>query len=200
MKQIKRILVLVFLIMICDPVLIKAEEVVVVAGEAAVTRENYQLMAYKELNRISGLLITDPVQYMEEYKRILEVYGPYFKETTMYDLYSAEDIEYLERCVETETFGGEDFISKVNIANVIINRMMDDERFPSTIADVVKAPGQFAYSKTKISPLTVAACEFAAVNGDTTNGALWFHSGSKTETFNGGKYLFTDALGHHYYR
>ena len=201
MKKLKAILLLLICIWIFNPQIAKADTVTVLAGEAIVTQENFEALAYKEMVRISALLITDPVQYMIEYNAILTNYAQYIGDSvTMYDLFSDEDILYLEKAVETETFGGVDFISKVHIAHVIMNRMMDAERFPSTIKQVVTSPGQFAYSKNDISPLTIAACEYAAINPDTTMGALWFHSGEQTTTFNGGEYLFSDLSGHHFYR
>ena len=202
MKQVKKVLLLLmFFLMFRPQVAMAAEDgIPILAGEAVVTKENFEILAYKEMQRISNLLIVDPVRYMIEYDEILKNYGQYLDNTTtIYDLFSAEDIKYLERCVETETFGGT-FLSKVNVANVIMNRAMDDERFPSTLKDVVTADGQFKYSKSTIDPLTIAACEYAAINADTTQGALYFHSGQKTETFNGATYLFTDEVGHHFYK
>lgn len=203
MRQLKKILLLLITLFLFCPVTVRAEDgIPILAGEAVVTKENFEILAYKEMQRISNLLIVDPVRYMIEYNDILNNYNQYLDNTTtttIYDLYSAEDIEYLEKCVETETNGGT-FISKVNVANVIMNRAMDDERFPATLKGVVTAEGQFKYSKSSIDPLTIAACEYAAINSDTTNGALYFHSGKKTETFNGAEYLFTDEVGHHFYR
>ena len=201
MKHIRKILLIIIITEIVFPMKIQAEDgVQVLAGEAVATKENYEILAYKEMQRISNLLIVDPVQYMIEYNNIIDIYKKYLDNPiTIYDLYSSVDIEYLEKCVETETLGGS-FASKVNIANVIFNRAQDDERFPSTLKDVVTAPGQFAYSKNEISPLTIAACEYAAINSDTTYGALYFRSGAKKETFNGAEYLFTDDVGHHFYR
>jgi len=171
-----------------------------IAGAEIVMRDNYQLLAYKELMRISNLLITDPVTYMQKYNRIHSVYSKYIgKKTTIYDELSEEDIEYLQRCVESETHGATDFAAKVNIVNVIFNRARNEERFATTIKDVITTPGQFTYSKTTIDPLTVAACEYAYVNPDTTMGALYFHSGKQTSTFNGATYIFTDSIGHHFY-
>ena len=200
MKLIKKILILLICIELAFPQVVKGDTVTILAGEAAATRENYKLSAYKEMNQITGLLITDPVAYMKEYNQILEIYSEYLDNIiTLYDLYSEEDIQYLERCVETETFGG-DFIGKVNVAHVIMNRVENDEKFPSTIKDVVIASGQFKFGKTEISPETIAACEYAAINSDTTMGSLWFHSGKKTSTFNGGEYVMTDNIGHHFYK
>lgn len=174
----------------------------IVAGAEMVMHENMENLAYKEMVKISTLLMTDPVMYMVELNRIRINYAEYLDNTTtIYDVYPEEDIEYLQRCVETETHGCQNFIDKVNVVNVIFNRAKDDsEKFPDTLKGVITAPGQFAYGKVQIDPLTIAACEYAYIAGDTTNGALWFHSGSKTERFSGGEYLFSDDTGHHYYR
>ena len=174
----------------------------IVAGAEWVMRDNFKLLAYKEMVRITPLLISDPVQYIAEYERIEDVYRDYLGQPNdIANIYSEDDLNYLYRCVETETHGCQIFIDKVHVANVILNRVKDDsEKFPNTIVEVVTSPGQFAYSKTNIDPLTIAACQYAYLYGDTTNGALWFHSGSKKETFSGGSYLFTDEIGHHYYR
>ena len=200
MKNFIRVILLLIFFEIIFTQNAQAETITVLAGEAVITKENYELLAYKELTRISGLLITDPVNYMTEYNKILEIYADYLdKMITIYDLYTEEDIQYLERCVETETFGG-DFLGKVNVAHVIMNRVDHPDKFPSTVKDVVTASGQFAYSKTDISPLTIAACEYAAITADTTMGALWFHSGKQSATFQDGEYIMTDSIGHHFYR
>ena len=174
----------------------------IMAGAEVIMRENYEILAYKEMMQLTNLLMTDPVQYMDEYNKIYEIYNPYLDNPkTIYDVYSEEDIRYFQRCVETETHGCQIFLDKVHVADVILNRVKDDsDRFPYTIKEVVTSPGQFAYGKTAIDPLTVAACEYAFNNADTTNGAVYFHSGKKTETFSGATYLFTDEIGHHFYR
>ena len=205
MKIIYRVILVAFVMAMLMPASVRAEENPtenIIAGAEIVMRENFEILAYKEIQRINALLMIDPVQYMIEYNRIIETYKKYLDNTdTIYDTYSAEDIEYLQRCVETETHGCQNFIDKVNIVNVILNRVKDDsDKFPDTITEVVKSPGQFAYSKRDIDPLTIAACEYAYLYGDTTEGALWFHSGKKTERFSGGEYLFSDETGHHYYR
>lgn len=114
------------------------------------------------------------------------------------DVFSEEDLEYFYRCVETETYGA-DFNSKVNVANVILNRLYND-KFGDTLKDVITAPNQFAYSRTTISLSTIQACAYAYEIEDTTEGALFFHSGAYTETFNGASYIFTDSVGHHFYK
>lgn len=199
------IFLIVALLLLSKPKIVYAAEnptETIMAGAEVVMYENMEALAYKEMVKLSTLLITDPVLYMEEYNRIQDVYKDYLTPTnSIYDAYSEEDIKYLQRCVETETHGCQVFIDKVHIADVILNRVKDDtERFPDSIKEVVTASEQFAYGKSTIDPLTVAACEYAYLNADTTSGALWFHSGKKTNTFNGGQYLFTDDTGHHFYR
>ena len=113
------------------------------------------------------------------------------------DVYTEEELAYLYRCVETETYQAP-FSAKVNVANVIINRI-DNDKFGDTFEEVVTSANQFAYGRTTISEDTKEACAFAFMMGDTTQGALYFHSNGYSEYFNGKKYIFTDKAGHHFY-
>ena len=90
-------------------------------------------------------------------------------------------------------------MSKVNVANVIFNRVISEE-FDDSITEVVTKPNQFAYGRNNISESTILAVEYAFLNEDTTDGALFFHSNSKTDTFNKAEYVFTDDCGHHFYK
>ena len=114
------------------------------------------------------------------------------------DAFTEEELMYFYRCVETEVYGA-DFVSKTHVANVILNRLYSD-RFPDDLISVITSPNQFAYSRTNISESTIAACAYAFEIEDNTDGALFFHSGSYSETFNGATYIFTDAVGHHFYK
>lgn len=114
------------------------------------------------------------------------------------DVYTEEELQYLYRCVETEVYDG-DFLSKANVASVIFNRMEHDA-YGNTITGVVTSENQFAYGRTVITEQTKQACAFAFEIQDTSNGALSFHSNKQTETFNGQKYIFTDDMGHHFYK
>ena len=114
------------------------------------------------------------------------------------DVFSAEDLEYFYRLVETETYGA-GFDAKCNVANVVINRL-ESERFPDNLKDVVTSPGQFVYTRRNVSEETKLACAFAWEVMDTTEGALFFHSGLMTTTLNGAEYIFSDNVGHHFYR
>jgi len=143
--------------------------------------------------------IEDEQERFVEYKKLYEEYLEWcdFPET-IYDCYSEEEILLIQRVVETETYQC-DFNSKVNVAFVIFNRLKSG-KFGDTITDIVTSDYQFAYGRTEISESTILAVEYAFLNEDTTQGALYFHSNPKTETFNGAKYIFSDNAIHHFYK
>lgn len=117
---------------------------------------------------------------------------------TIYDYYTEYEIELMLQCIETETYD-KDFLSKVNVANVILNRL-SSEKFAESPIEVITSPNQFAYHRDDIEESTRNALEYAFLFKDTTQGALYFHSGEPRETFNGATYIFTDLVGHHFYK
>ena len=132
------------------------------------------------------------------YKSIIEKYdGLIDPPETIYDYFTEEEINLICRVVETETHQC-DFDSKVNVANVVFNRL-EHEAFDDTVFEVVTSDNQFAYWRKKISDDTLLAVEYAFMFEDTTNGALYFHSNKKKETFCGKKYIFSDNAVHHFY-
>lgn len=142
--------------------------------------------------------IQDKKEWFLAYKELIEEYSEWFDPPeTIYDYYTEDEIYLMQKCIETETFEA-DFDSKVNVASVILNRI-ESEEFSDNVYDVI-VPGQFAFGRNNISEDTVLALEYAFMIGDTTNGALYFHSLSYTPTFNGASYIFTDELGHHFYK
>lgn len=116
---------------------------------------------------------------------------------TVYDKYSEDEIRLIWRVVETETFD-QDFDSKVNVANVVFNRLKSGE-FGETITEIITTPKQFRYGRQKITDDTIYAVMYAYEMPDTTYGALYFHSNKKTDKFNKADYIFTDDAGHHFY-
>ena len=114
------------------------------------------------------------------------------------DIYSEEELKHLYWCVEIEAHDG-DFLSKVNVANVIFNRLADG-RYGDSLIEVLTAENQFACRPVDITESTIQACAYAFEMEDTTNGALSFHSNSHRNTFNNQDYLFTDNIGHHFYK
>lgn len=114
------------------------------------------------------------------------------------DHYSQEDLNYLYSCVETEVYGG-DFLSKAHIAMVIFNRL-EEGVWGSSLKEIITKPNQFAYGAHPASKQTIQACAFAFEMHDMTQGAIAFHSGTKSNTFWGKEYIFTDSCGHHFYK
>ncbi len=114
-----------------------------------------------------------------------------------YTDFTEQDLLYMQRCVETETRDC-DFESKTHVASVIMNRVSAGN-FGKTPYDVVTAKYQFAYRREDISESTIEAVNYVIANGDTAQGALFFHSMTWRETFCGRPYMFTDNCGHHFY-
>lgn len=133
-----------------------------------------------------------------EYKEFMNSLNTDDLPETIYDYYTDKEIEMMLQCIETETYD-QDFISKVNVANVILNRITN-EKFAEEPIEVITSPNQFTYHRTEISESTKNALEYAFLFEDTTQGALYFHSNEKTETFNGATYIFSDDASHHYYK
>ena len=102
---------------------------------------------------------------------------------------SDEDIEILERIVEAEATG-EDIKGKMLVANVILNRVNDDD-FPDTIKGVVfqKDGGTYQFSpikdnrywSVKISKDTVKAVDRVMQGEDDSKGALYFSARSRAD-------------------
>lgn len=117
---------------------------------------------------------------------------PYTDDGQAYD----SELWYMYEVVEAETHGC-DQDSKVHVAHVIMNRV-NSPLFPNTITQVCLQSGQFVL-RSDVDQSTIDAVNYALSIGDTTGGALYFHSGGYTETFNGASYIFTDSCGHHFY-
>lgn len=117
-----------------------------------------------------------------------------------------EEYEMFCRSIETEVTGDMYYKEKMNIAKVILNRVLDD-RYPDTIHGVLTAPGQFSYSLTperyaniKVTETTRQVVKDVFTLGyDDTQGALYFCSGDIY--FNRwADYIFTDDVGHRFYK
>ena len=153
----------------------------------------YMIMEY-----IEPLKETDKELYMIQYNKLIAEYSDVLDTPeTIYDIYSAEQINIMLRCIETEVHE-QDFESKVNVASVILNRV-DHDLFPTDPIEVITSPKQFCYGRTIISEDTILALEYAFEIEDTTNGCLAFRSDACPSTWNGWYYKFTDNAGHHFY-
>lgn len=133
--------------------------------------------------------------YVMKYNKILDRHG---KPNPIYEKYTTEEINYMARCIETEVYGC-DFNARCNIASVIINRV-NDSRFPNDPISVVTSPSQFAYHRTYVTEKTLLAIEYVVLFGDTAQGAIAFHSGGYSDTFNGWHYVFQDNAVHYFYK
>lgn len=136
---------------------------------------------------------------VEEMINIGEIVEPDIQEeeTVTYGQYSEEDIFYLQRVAETETYGA-DMMSKTHVVSVVLNRL-NAGTWGSTVRAVVTSPNQFAYGRTSISQSTVDAVNYVLENGDTAQGAMYFHSGAYSSTFCGRSFIFGDDCGHYFY-
>lgn len=162
-------------------------------------KANHISDALYAMELIEPLKETNKEQYYLLYKDIKEHYKDITDNPeTVYDYYSDEQIHIMWKCIETETFGCP-FDAKVNVANVILNRV-DDIDFPSDPIKVVTKENQFSYGRSNISEDTKLALEYAFEIEDTTNKSIGFKSGTKLKKWNGWDYQFTDNVGHHFYK
>lgn len=173
---------------------------------------NYSELVYTDikflLNLNDVILIEDKIynnyldglteDNMEDWWQGYKLYALLTQTPHITDIYSEDELSYLYRCVETEAHQ-QPFSAKVNVANVILNRV-EDENFGDSPKEVVTAPKQFCYGRTHIDDSTIEACAFAYAIEDTTQGAVYFHSMGYRSKFNGADYVFTDSAGHHFYR
>lgn len=150
-----------------------------VEGNKAAARPAYEAKldeiytANEEKNAIGIVSIASSGQRIVDYQTL----DKEFK----YDL-SEEDLEALLRIVEAEA-GGEDEEGKLLVANVVLNRV-DDEDFPNTVAEVVfqreNGITQFSpvsdgrYWTVEISEGTMNAVVRALKGEDISQGALYF--------------------------
>lgn len=142
--------------------------------------------------------IEDRKEWFLSYKDIVFKYAKWIDPPeTIYDCFTEDEVRLICRVVETETYQC-DFNSKVNVANVVLNRIESGE-FGDTVEEVVTTENQFAYGREVLTEDTILAVMYAYEVIDTTNGALYFHSNEKTDTFCGRTHIFTDNSGHNFY-
>ena len=176
------------------------EEVEHIVLETEPTKSIYEIKSEEMLEKQEELAsITDNKERFLAYKALIEEYSEWVvPPETIYDVYTEDEIYLMQRCIETETFE-QSFDSKVNVANVILNRI-EDRRFGNSVNEIITSPKQFAFGRKDISEDTNLALEYAYMFEDTTDGALYFHSLSYRPKFSGANYIFTDDAGHHFYK
>ena len=161
--------------------------------------EYYELLAELEERTMARILeYQEPTnEWYETYEDVNEMFEEVGQPDKVEEVYIDSDIDYLYRAVETEVHGGT-FEGKVNVANVILNRVNSPD-FPNTIKGVVTQSGQFSFNKTNVTEDTINACSYAYAFADTTNGALYFNNGKPKDSWNGNDYIMTDSVGHSFY-
>lgn len=141
---------------------------------------------------------TDKKEWFLAYKDIVFKYVEWIDPPeTIFDYFTEDEVNLICRVVETETYQC-DFDSKVNVANVVINRL-ESGRFGDTVEEIITTERQFAYWREIITEDTILAVMYAYEMEDTTFGALYFHSNEKTDTFCGNEFIFQDEAGHNFY-
>lgn len=124
-----------------------------------------------------------------------------------------KEFEEFVRVVEAEVTGqnpkglnyDEAFKCKLHVAQVILNRV-ESPYFPDTVHDVIFQKNAFTplvdgrYYDVEISQVTIDACKAALLSSveDTTYGCEFFSSGTKTCKY--GSYVFTDEVGHSFFK
>lgn len=154
--------------------------------------------AQSEMTEI--LDIKNSKEWYLEYMKIVEKYSDVIDPPeTVYDYYTDEEIYYIQRTVETECYD-QDFDSKCNVASVIFNRVILAGEFGESVEEVITSKNQFCYWRTDISEDSVLAVEYAFSIRDTTDGCIAFRSDKKVDTWYGWDWVFTDDIGHHFYK
>lgn len=153
---------------------------------------------YDEMESLES--ITDKREWFIRYKCIIEKYADIVDPPeSIYDYFDEEELDLLFKVVQAEIGDSDDFIQKVNVVNVIFNRLKH-ERFSNALSEILVSD-QFStisngrYKKVEVTEDTILACEYAFIIEDTTDGCLFFDS---NETLNY-KPVFEDGA-HNFYK
>ena len=151
--------------------------------------------------------------------KMMDIGDPSTEPEYRYEL-SDEERTILEKVVEAEVgssfnYNGEKVSeeeilkSKIRVAQVFYNRVEDESKFSciDNMKESLLYPGATStigngsYYKVKVTELTKEAVELALLETteDYSKGALFFHSGSSTSSPYG-NYLFTDSVGHKFFK
>ena len=184
---------------VSEPVLLSDITYEIVFEEVIEEPDPYEIAIQEMQEKMSEIeSIEDNKEWFLAYKDIVFEYAEWIDPPeTIFDYYTEDEVRLICRVVETETYQC-DFDSKVNIANVVLNRIESGE-FGETVEEVITTESQFAYGREVITEDTILAVMFAFEFEDTTNGATFFHSNKQTDTFCGKSYIFSDDAVHHFY-
>lgn len=145
-------------------------------------------------------VITDKREWFLAYKKIIGKYSYIIDPPeTIYDYFSEEELDLLFHVVQAEVGDEYSFEQKVNVANVIFNRL-EHERFPNTLSEIL-VYNQFSpisdgrYKEVEVSEDTILGCEYAFMIEDTTDGCLFFDSNNTLNY----QFVFNDSA-HNFYK
>ena len=122
---------------VVEPVLLSDITYEIVVEEVVEEQDPYEIAIQEMQEKISEIeSIEDNKEWFLAYKDIVFEYSEIINPPeTIYDCLTEEEINLICRVVETETFEC-DFVSKVNVANVVFNRLEHGE-FGKTIKEVI---------------------------------------------------------------
>lgn len=184
---------------VVEPVLLSDITYELVIEEVIEEPDPYEIAIQEMQEKMSEIeSIEDSKEWFLAYKDIVFKYAKWIDPPeTIYDYFTEDEVRLICRVVETETYQC-DFDSKVNVANVVLNRIESGE-FGETVEEIITTENQFAYGRETITEDTILAVMYSFEIIDTTKGALYFHSNEKTDTFCGRDFIFQDSAGHNFY-
>ena len=184
---------------------------VVRAKNILIEQENTKKEFEKKINSIQS---PDKKIWYKKYKSFTEEYlsSQYAEQlnlpNTVYDIYSYNEIMIFQKLLAAETEGG-DFESKCNVASVIWNRL-NSEEYPNTIIEVIyERNGSVQFTPTtdgRIDTVDIVeddilAIEYTFLFGSTVGDCIAFDNvKGKSWNKNNLEYIFTDSIGHSFYR
>ena len=180
---------------------IEIEETVVIVAEVIEEPEEVEITIEDEINQHIAELDTfkeDKQTYLIKYYEVINEYSEYYgTPVVVSDIYTAEEIDLMCRCIMTE-IGGGSFDAKVNVAQVILNRI-NSEKFPNDPTSVITAANQFAYGSKGYDTSILQALEYAYLFGsEEVKDALFFQSMGYMEEWNGRELKWFDSY-HYFY-
>jgi len=116
---------------------------------------------------------------------------------SIYDCFSKEDITYICRTVETETYQ-QSMIRKANVASTVLSRF-EHGAYGNSLKEIVTSPNQFVCGRTDISKETKLAVEIAFMFKTKYDGSLYFQSAGYMKSFSGADYMGFDGC-HYFYK
>lgn len=159
-------------------------------------------LAIEEANqKISKLsTIDDKMEWFISYKNVLNEYAYILDPPeNIYDYFTSEELDMLFCVVQAETGDECSFEQKANVASIIFNRInhksFENEMFAVLTKDQFQPVNDGRYKEVEVSEVTILACEYSFMFGDTTNGCLFFDSNKRLKY----EFVYSDGA-HNFYK